>query len=104
MNPQQAPPLDSKRIGEILTNMKKQMAQVDGEMTMMKNDATSSLFQGFSNIIGQVYNDKEGLQAKLDAQTKTLDEIYQGHPDIKVSMESKEKEAKNKPKVAKSTK
>jgi len=92
MGQQQAPPLDSKRISEILTTMKKQVAQVKGEMTMMDNDAASSLFNGFSNMIGQVYQEKETLKTKLDKVNKVLEEIYQGHPDIKVSMDAKGKE------------
>lgn len=89
---QQPPPLDAKRIGEILTGMKKQMAQVKGEMTMMENDATSSLFNNFSQMINQVFSEKMNAQAELAQVKTTLDEIYQGHPDIKVTMEAKAKE------------
>ncbi len=88
----QQPPmkLDSKKINEILTGMKKQMSQVEGEMTTMKNDATSSLFQNFAGMINQVYAEKEQAQKKATDLQVTLDLIYQGHPDIKIKMEKKE--------------
>jgi len=88
----QMPELDSKKISEFLTNMKKQMAQVDGEMTMMKNDAQSSLFQNFAQMINQVFQAKEVAEHKLLEAHKTLEEIYQGHPDIQIAIESKAKE------------
>jgi len=78
-------------------------------MTMMENDASSSLFNNFAQMINQVYGDKLKAEAALKELQVTLDEIYQGHPDIKVSMEAKaksEKEAATKKgaKVVKSTK
>ncbi len=89
MPPQQMPPLDSKKISEILTNMKKQMSQVKGEMATMENDATSSLFHNFAGMINQVYAEKEQAQKKATDLQATIDKIYQGHPDIKIAMEKK---------------
>ena len=88
----QMPELDAKKISEFLTNMKKQMAQVDGEMSMMKNDAQSSLFQNFAGMINQVFQAKETADHKLLEATKTLEEIYQAHPDIQITIEAKAKE------------
>ncbi len=88
----QMPELDSKKISEFLTNMKKQMAQVDGEMTMMKNDAQSSLFQNFAQMINQVFQAKEMAEHKVAEAHKTLEEIYQGHPEIQIQIEAKAKE------------
>ena len=89
MKQQEAVVLDGKKISEILVNMKKQMAQVDGEMTMMKNDAQGSLFNNFSGMINQVFQEKEQAQKRAIELQATLDKIYQGHPDIKISMEKK---------------
>lgn len=93
---QQQKKLDPKQIGEFLTNMKKQMGQVEGECTMMKNDAISSLFQSVANMINAVYKEKEEFENKFGEVEATLEKIYQGHPDIKISMESEVKEAKEK--------
>ncbi len=85
------PELDSKKISEFLTNMKKQMAQVDGEMTMMKNDAQSSLFQNFAAMINQVFAAKETAEHKVLEAHATLEKIYQGHPDIQIAIEAEAK-------------
>lgn len=99
MPPQPPMKLDGKKIGEILTSMKKQMGQVRGEISMMENDASSSLFQNFAGMINQVFAEKEQAQKRATELQVTLDKIYQGHPDIKISMEKKpdEKPKKKKP-------
>ena len=88
--------LDAKKISEFLTNMKKQVAQIDGEATMMRNDANSSLFQNFGQMINQVWGEKENVEHKLLEATATLEKIYQGHPDIQIAIEKEAKETKAK--------
>lgn len=92
MSQGQPPKLDSKRISEILTGMKKQMSQVKGEMLTMENDAVSSLFQNFAGMMNQVFSEKENAVKKNATLQATIDKIYQGHPDIKISMEKKPEE------------
>jgi hypothetical protein len=97
MNPQQKQePLDSKKINEILTQMKKEMGRVKGERDMMENDTISSMMQNFANLIGKIYQEKESSETKLKGLQATIDKIYQGHPDIKVSMEKPEEKPKKK--------
>lgn len=81
--------LDAKQMGEFLTSMKKQMGQVEGECTMMRNDAVTSLFQSVAQMLNQVISQKDGAQNQLKELQATLDKIYQGHPDIKIAMEKK---------------
>lgn len=81
--------LDAKQMGEFLTQMKKQMGQVEGECNMMRNDATTSLFQSVAQMLNQIISQKDGAQNKVKELEATLDKIYQGHPDIKISMEKK---------------
>ena len=88
----QQQPLDAKKISEFLTNMKKQMAQVKGEMNMMENDATSSLFNNFAQMINQVFGMKEDADRRLKISEDTLEKIYQGHPDIKIALDKEAKE------------
>ena len=87
MNKQQPQKLDPKQMGEFLTSMKKQMGQVEGECQMMRNDATTSLFQSTANMINQVLQDKDRSENKVKDLEQTLEKIYQGHPDIKIQME-----------------
>ena len=96
----QRPPLtDPKQIGEFLTSMKKQMAQIEGEITMMKNDGQSSLFNSVANLLNDVWGQKEKAEQEARNLKTTLEEIYNGHPDIKIAMEKKAKEEpKSKPK------
>jgi len=59
---------------------------------MIHNDAISGLFQNFSNLIGEIYGQKEHAERKLKIAEDILDKIYQGHPDIKIAMEKEAKE------------
>jgi hypothetical protein len=93
INPQKGP-LDAKQISQFLTNMKKQMAQVDGEISMMKNDAMGSLFQNFANMMNQVWTQKETAEHKVLEAHATLEKIYQGHPDIQIQIEKEAEETK----------
>jgi hypothetical protein len=90
------PELDAKKIGEFLTQMKKQMGQVEGECQMMRTDAVSSLFQSVANMFNQVFAKKDQAENKVKELEATLDKIYQGHPDIKISMEKKKDDSKPK--------
>ena len=91
---QKRPPIsDPKEIGQLLTSMKKQMSQIEGEMTMMKNDGISSLFNNIAEIMNDLWTQKTQLETKLKEVEATLEKIYQGHPDIKISIEAEKKEA-----------
>lgn len=82
------PPItDPKQIGTFLTNMKKQMSQIEGEMTMMKNDGQSSLFNNVADMMNEIWVQKVQVEGKLKKAEETLEDIYKGHPDIKISME-----------------
>jgi len=88
--------LTPEEMSEFLTQMKVKMSQVEGETTMMKNDVTTSIFNNVAKLLSQVFEDidiankkvVESNNATVQLQ-KTLNEIYQGHPDIKIAMESK---------------
>ncbi len=99
MMPQRPPITDPKQIGSFLTTMKKQMAQIEGEITMMNNDGTTSLFNNVADMMNEVWMQKVQLEKKLKEAEDTLEKIYQGHPDIKIALEAEKKEAqKPKPK------
>jgi len=85
-------PLDAGQITQFLTNLKRQMSQVEGEISTMKSDSMASLFQNFANMINQVWGMKEGQQKRAESLQKILDDIYAGHPDIKIAMEAEAKE------------
>ncbi len=92
----QQPELDAKKIGEFLTNMKKQIGQVEGECQMMRTDAITSLFQSVAQMFNQVFAKKDAADNKIKELEATLEKIYQGHPDIKISLEKEKKDSKPK--------
>ena len=96
MKNQQAPPLDPKSVQDILIELRKQVSRVDGEVTTMKTDAMSGVFNSFSQILKQLFSQKAQAEAELSRLQKTLDDIYQGHPEIKIAMEKKETPPKSK--------
>ena len=102
MNPRATGPMDQGQINQFLQNLKRQMSQIEGEVSTMRSDATSSLFQNFAALTNQVFQERERSNAELATTKAILEEIYQGHPDIKISIEAKAKEeaeAANKKKV-----
>lgn len=92
-NPQK---LDPKQVQDILTDLRKQVSRVDGEITTMKSDAMSGVFNTFAQILNQIYGEKANVETELAGVKKTLEDIYQGHPDIKISMEKKDDKPKPK--------
>ena len=94
--PQGQPPrvLDAKEITNFLTSMKRQLSQVDGEIITMRADAMGSMFQAMANVLNQVFTSKMVAEEKVEKLQEKLNKIYQGHPDIKISMEEKKEKAK----------
>ena len=87
MGQQKQEALDSKKINEILTNMKKDMGRVKGERDMMENDVVSSMFQNFANLLGQIFQEKELAQAEVKKLKETLTKYETAHPELKIKVE-----------------
>ena len=100
MQPQKQQELTPEFVNNLLTSWKKQDSQVEGEITTMRQDKTSSIFSNFGRLIGELLNLKIKAETDLKASQETLNKIYQGHPDIKISMDAEveKKNPQNKPK------
>jgi len=85
-------PLDATKINEILSSMKKQASQIQGERMTMETDTMTSIFQNFSQVLGSVFQEKEKYLEELREANSTLEKIYSGHPDIRITMEKDAKE------------
>jgi chaperonin cofactor prefoldin len=68
------------------------MSQVEGQITTMRGDAQSNVFQNVGNMFSQLIQEKEKAEKLLAEANTTLEKIYSGHPDIKITMEKDEKE------------
>ena len=88
MQPQKQQELTPEFVNNLLTSWKKQDSQVEGEITTMRQDKTSSIFSNFGRLIGELLNLKTKAETDLKASQETLNKIYQGHPDIRISMEA----------------
>ncbi len=93
MMPQQKP-LDPQQVGQILGNLKKQLSQVEGEISTMRGDAQSAVFNNVGQILNQIYQQMDQIKESQLTLEKTLGEIYQGWPDVKISMDKKAQEKK----------
>ena len=94
MMAQQPQKLDPQQVQNILTELKRRMSQAEGEMTTMREDAKSMLFNNVAQILNQAFTEI----AKGQKAEATLEEIYNGHPEIKIAMDKKAKEADEKAK------
>ena len=75
-------------------SLKKQLSQVEGEISTMRGDAQSAVFQNFGQIMNQVYQELTQIkEARLQLE-KQLEEIFSGWPDIRIAMEKKAQEKK----------
>ncbi len=87
-------PLNPQQVGQILGSLKKGLSQVEGEISTMRGDAQSSIFNNVGQILNQIYQEMEQIkEARLQAE-KALGEIYQGWPDVKIAMDKKIEEKK----------
>jgi len=87
-------PLDPQQVGQILGNLKRQLSQVEGEISTMRGDAQSAVFNNVGKILNQIYQEMTQIkEAKLQLD-KILGEIYQGWPDVKIAMDKKAEEKK----------
>ena len=94
MMAQQPQKLDPQQVQNILTELKRRMSQAEGEMTTMREDVKSMLFNNVAQILNQAF----GEIAKGQKAEATPEEIYNGHPDIKIAMDKKAKEVDEKSK------
>lgn len=89
---QQRVPLDAQGINNALTQLKKQLSQIEGEAISIRGDATTQLFQNFAQILGGVFQEREASVKALDEAKATLENIFRGHPEIKIALDKEAKE------------
>ena len=93
MNQQKAlPPLTGDLTNQVLSQLKVQLSQVEGEITTMRGDSQSRIFQNIANMFTSVFEDKSKTEMALKVAEATLEKIYQGHPDIKIKLDADAKE------------
>ena len=92
MSNQQKVPLDAQGINNALQQLKKQLSQVEGEAIAIRGDAATQLFQNFAQILGGVFQEKEVSAKALEEANTTLENIFRGHPDIKIALDKEAKE------------
>ncbi len=93
MNPNQPPPpLTAELITQILGKLRQQESRIEGEISTMRNDTNTATFNSIANMFNQLQSDKDSLEQALGIAQATLEDIYKGHPDIKISMDAKAKE------------
>jgi uncharacterized membrane protein (UPF0182 family) len=96
MMPNQRPPMDlsTQNINIMLNGLRKNMSAIDGEITTMRVDAMSMLFNEFANVLNGLFQAKLDMEHKLKEHEATLEKIYQGHPDIQIAIEAEAAETK----------
>ena len=67
--------------------MRNQLSGIEGEITTQRTDAQTSLFREFAGMLNSFYQQKMNLEHKLKEHEATLEQIYQGHPDIQIQIE-----------------
>jgi len=87
-------PLNPQQVGQILINLKKQLSQVEGEISTMRGDAQSAVFNNVGQILNQIYQEMDQLKEGRLRAEKALEDIYHGWPDVKIAMEKKIAEGK----------
>jgi len=88
-----------------IAQMKKGMAQIDGECTTLRIEAQGRVFQNIIQICSTLLQQIDRLK-KGNAEFKdTLDKIWSAHPDIKIQFDKEQKDvAEKESKKAKLTK
>jgi len=67
--------LDADKVTGYLNQAKRQMSQVDGEISTMRGDAMSSLFTNFANIMNQLYTQYMTEKKRADDLQEQLNKL-----------------------------
>ena len=95
---QQKVEMTPQALNQALTQMKKQANQIDGEAIALRNEATLQIFQNVAQMLNQLFTTKAGIEKELNETKQTLENIFRGHPDIKIALDKEAKE-KTVPKI-----
>lgn len=94
MIPQQQMQLTPENINRMLNQYRDNVSAIEGKMITMRTDNMSRLFEEFAITLNQFYKEGEDRKHEIKELTATLEQIYQGHPDIQIQIEAKAAEQK----------
>ncbi len=94
MIPQQQMQLTPENINRMLNQYRDNVSAIEGKMITMRTDNMSRLFEEFAKVLDQFYREAEDYKHSIKELTATLEQIYQGHPDIQIQIEAKAAEQK----------
>jgi chromosome segregation ATPase len=84
---QPLPPLTTDLVNQILGKLKTSLSQTEGQITQMRSDAQSNVFNNVFAMFESLLKQKESAENELQVAQKTIEDIHREHPEIKMEME-----------------
>ncbi len=89
---QQQQEVTPQSFGQTMGQLKRRIAQVQGETQQMAADTMSQTMEQIMQQVNSVFQQKAQTDRLLAETQKKLDNVYQAHPEIKIAEESAAKE------------
>ena len=91
MIPQQQQDITLQAFQQNMGQLKRRLAQTQGEANQLNADAMSSTLESIMGISTQLFNQMAAKDRRITELKKELEEVYNAHPELKVAKEKKSK-------------
>ena len=91
MIPQQQQDITLQAFQGNMGQLKRRLAQTQGEANQLNADAMSSTLDSIMGISTQLFNQMVAKDRRITELKKELEEVYNAHPELKVAKEKKSK-------------
>jgi hypothetical protein len=98
MQPQQQQEMTPQQFSQNMGQLKRRISQTSGETQQMTADVMSQTLDQIMQMSNQVFNQMAVQNQEITKVNAKLEKCYTAHPELKVTLESDEKEAASKAK------
>lgn len=81
----QRPPQSIEEFNSLLIQLKSMAASNNGKIMQLLSDGNSDWFNNVSNLIKQLFMEKQMLEGRLLEKGKELDKVYNVHPELAIA-------------------
>jgi len=96
MQPQQMQQITPQQLTQNMGAIKRRISQTAGETQQMTADVMSQSLEQVMQMCNLLFNQSAARDAEVNTLKEKLDKCYTAHPELKITIEANEKEAKEK--------
>jgi len=96
MHPQTLQEITPQLFSQNMGGLKRRISQTAGETSQMTADAMTQTLEQVMNMTGQIFQQVAQRDKQIVELTEKLEKCYNAHPELKITIESQEKDAQAK--------